>query len=117
MGSRRGCASGAPGTGSARSLDAPVRRIETLASPAPPADADIIVVGAGSAGCVLAERLSAAPGRRVLLLEAGGQDDWIWFHIPVGYLFSIGNPRADWMFETDPIPGLNDRTLRYPRGK
>src|SRR5688500_788374 len=94
-----------------------VRRIETLASPAPPANADIIVVGAGSAGCVLAERLSADPGRRVLLLEAGGQDDWIWFHIPVGYLFSIGNPRADWMFETDPIPGLDGRSLRYPRGK
>ena len=78
---------------------------------------DYIIVGAGSAGCVLANRLSADPKNRVLLLEAGGQDDWIWFHIPVGYLFAIGNPRADWMFQTDPVPGLNGRVLNYPRGK
>ena len=78
---------------------------------------DYIIVGAGSAGCVLANRLSADPRNRVLVLEAGGKDDWIWFHIPVGYLFSIGNPRADWMFETDPVPGLNGRSLKYPRGK
>ena len=78
---------------------------------------DYIIVGAGSAGCVLANRLSADPKTRVLLLEAGGKDDWIWFHIPVGYLFAIGNPRADWMFETDPVPGLNGRSLNYPRGK
>ena len=78
---------------------------------------DYIIVGAGSAGCVLANRLSADPKNRVLLLEAGGKDDWIWFHIPVGYLFAIGNPRADWMFETDPVPGLNGRSLKYPRGK
>jgi choline dehydrogenase-like flavoprotein len=78
---------------------------------------DYIVVGAGSAGCVLANRLSADPATRVLVLEAGGNDNWIWFHIPVGYLFAIGNPRADWMFKTEPAPGLNGRSLNYPRGK
>jgi choline dehydrogenase-like flavoprotein len=78
---------------------------------------DYIIVGAGSAGCLLANRLSADPRNNVLLLEAGGKDDWIWFHIPVGYLFAIGNPRADWMFQTQPVPGLNGRSLSYPRGK
>ena len=72
---------------------------------------DYIIVGAGSAGCVLANRLSADPNNRVLLLEAGGKDNWIWFHIPVGYLFAIGNPRSDWMFKTEPEPGLNGRAL------
>jgi choline dehydrogenase len=80
-------------------------------------DFDYIVVGAGSAGCVVANRLSADPKKRVLLLEAGGPDDWIWFHIPVGYLYLIGNPRSDWMFETEAEPGLNGRKLNYPRGK
>jgi len=80
-------------------------------------DYDYIIVGAGSAGCVLANRLSADPARRVLLLEAGGPDNWIWFHIPVGYLFAIGNPRSDWMFKTEAEPGLNGRSLNYPRGK
>jgi choline dehydrogenase-like flavoprotein len=78
---------------------------------------DYIVVGAGSSGCVLANRLSADPNNRVLVLEAGGRDRWIWFHIPVGYLFAIGNPRADWMFTTGPEAGLNGRSLAYPRGK
>jgi len=80
-------------------------------------DFDFIIVGAGSAGCVLANRLSADPRHRVLLIEAGGRDNWIWFHIPVGYLFAIGNPRADWMLKTEPEPGLNGRSLIYPRGK
>jgi choline dehydrogenase-like flavoprotein len=78
---------------------------------------DYIIAGAGSAGCLLANRLSADPAKRVLLLEAGGRDNWIWFHIPVGYLFAIGNPRSDWMFRTEPEEGLNGRTLHYPRGK
>ena len=78
---------------------------------------DYIIVGAGSAGCLLANRLSADAGRRVLVLEAGGRDNWIWFHIPVGYLFAIGNPRSDWCFKTEAEEGLNGRRLDYPRGK
>ncbi len=78
---------------------------------------DYIVVGAGSAGCVMANRLSADAKSRVLLLEAGGRDNWIWFHIPVGYLYAMGNPRADWLFQTEKEPGLNGRALNYPRGK
>ncbi len=80
-------------------------------------DYDYIIVGAGSAGCLLANRLSADADKRVLVLEAGGRDNWIWFHIPVGYLFAIGNPRSDWMFKTEPEPGLSGRSLNYPRGK
>lgn len=78
---------------------------------------DYIIVGAGSAGCLLANRLSADANARVLILEAGGRDNWIWYHIPVGYLFAIGNPRSDWMFKTEAEPGLNGRSLHYPRGK
>jgi choline dehydrogenase len=80
-------------------------------------DYDCIIVGAGTAGCVLANRLSADARRRVLVLEAGGMDNWIWFHIPAGYLFTIANPRSDWMYQTEKEPGLNGRSLAYPRGK
>jgi len=78
---------------------------------------DYVIVGAGSAGCLLANRLSADTKSRVLVLEAGGPDNWIWFHIPVGYLFAIGNRRSDWCFKTESEPGLNGRVLNYPRGK
>ncbi|HVJ34805.1 MAG TPA: GMC family oxidoreductase N-terminal domain-containing protein [Terriglobia bacterium] len=78
---------------------------------------DYIVVGAGTAGCLLANRLSKDPTKRVLLLEAGKRDSYPWIHIPVGYLYCIGNPRTDWLYSTEPSAGLNGRTLRYPRGK
>ncbi len=78
---------------------------------------DYVIVGAGTAGCLLANRLSADPKNRVLLLEAGGKDDWIWIHIPVGYLYTMMNPRTDWRFRTVAEPGLNGRALDYPRGK
>jgi choline dehydrogenase-like flavoprotein len=78
---------------------------------------DYIIVGAGTAGCLLANRLSADPNMRVLLLEAGGKDDYRWIHIPVGYLYLMGNPRADWCYKTAAEPGLNGRSLNYPRGK
>lgn len=78
---------------------------------------DFVICGGGSAGCVLANRLSDNGKYTVALLEAGGRDNWIWFHIPVGYLFAIGNPRSDWLFRTEGAPGLNGRDLAYPRGK
>ena len=78
---------------------------------------DYVIVGAGTAGCLLANRLSADPDVKVLLLEAGGKDDWIWIRIPVGYLFCINNPRTDWMYRTEPDAGLNGRSIIYARGK
>jgi choline dehydrogenase len=78
---------------------------------------DYVIIGGGSAGCVLANRLSADPDTSVLLLEAGAKDRWIWIHIPVGYLYCIGNPRTDWCYRTEPDPGLNGRSILYPRGK
>jgi len=78
---------------------------------------DYVIVGAGTAGCVLANRLSADPNNKVLLLEAGKSDNYHWVHIPVGYLYCIGNPRTDWMMKTAAEPGLNGRSLTYPRGK
>lgn len=78
---------------------------------------DYIIIGAGTAGCLLANRLSADASKRVLLIEAGRKDDYHWIHIPVGYLYCIGNPRTDWLYSTEPDAGLNGRSLRYPRGK
>jgi choline dehydrogenase len=78
---------------------------------------DYVIVGAGTSGCLLANRLSKDPARRVLLLEAGRRDNYLWIHIPVGYLYCIGNPRTDWLYKTTPETGLNGRSLRYPRGK
>lgn len=83
----------------------------------PQLEFDYVIVGAGSAGCLLANRLSANPAHKVLLLEAGGRDNWRWIHIPVGYLYCIGNPRTDWCYSTEPDPGINNRILGYPRGR
>ena len=78
---------------------------------------DYVIVGAGSAGCVMANRLSADPDISVCLLEAGGKDNYVWIHIPVGYLYCMGNPRTDWCYETEADDGLNGRKLGYPRGR
>ncbi len=78
---------------------------------------DTIIIGGGTAGALLCNRLSADGSHRVLLIEAGRKDDYHWIHIPVGYLYCIGNPRTDWLYNTEPDAGLNGRTLRYPRGK
>ena len=86
-------------------------------SSSPATTFDHIIIGAGTAGCLLANRLSADASKRVLLIEAGRKDDYHWIHIPVGYLYCIGNPRTDWLYQTEADPGLNGRQLRYPRGK
>jgi len=78
---------------------------------------DYVIIGAGTAGCLLANRLSMDASKRVLLIEAGRRDDYYWIHIPIGYLHCIGNPRTDWLYNTEPSAGLNGRSLRYPRGK
>ncbi len=78
---------------------------------------DYIIIGGGTAGCLLANRLSANASKRVLMIEAGRKDDYHWIHIPVGYLYCIGNPRTDWLYQTQADAGLNGRSLRYPRGK
>ena len=83
----------------------------------PVAEFDFIIVGAGSAGCLLANRLSANPDRRVLLIEAGGKDNWFWIKVPVGYLYTIANPRTDWCFTTEADPGLAGRSIHYARGR
>ncbi|OBG88692.1 choline dehydrogenase [Mycobacterium sp. E802] len=83
----------------------------------PVAEFDFIIVGAGSAGCLLANRLSANPDHRVLLIEAGGKDNWFWIKVPVGYLYTIANPRTDWCFTTEADPGLAGRSIHYARGR
>ena len=78
---------------------------------------DYVIVGAGTAGCLLANRLSTDPTIRVALIEAGGTDDYLWIQVPVGYLYCIGNPCTDWCFNTESEPGLHGRSIRYPRGR
>jgi GMC oxidoreductase len=78
---------------------------------------DYIVIGAGSAGCVISNRLTADTRSKVLLLEAGGQDDYIWIHIPVGLFYTMGNPRTDWCFKTEPEAHVGNKRINYPRGR
>ncbi|MEM0945178.1 MAG: GMC family oxidoreductase N-terminal domain-containing protein, partial [Pseudomonadota bacterium] len=78
---------------------------------------DYVIVGAGSAGCAIAARLSESGRHRVALVEAGGRDTYPWIHIPVGYFRTMGNPRTDWCFQTESDPGLNGRSIKYPRGR
>jgi choline dehydrogenase len=95
----------------------PTASIATPMTETPDPTYDYIVCGAGTAGCLLANRLSADKHKQVLLIEAGGNDNYLWVHVPVGYLYCIGNPRTDWLYTTEPDAGLNGRALRYPRGK
>ena len=88
-----------------------------MTSASPVKTYDYIIIGAGSAGCMLAKRLTENPAKRVLLIEAGKNDNYIWVHVPVGYLYCIDNPRTDWRFKTATEPGLNGRSLLYPRGR
>jgi choline dehydrogenase len=90
---------------------------EPVPEMSPATEFDYVIVGAGSAGCLLANRLSANPDHRVLLIEAGGKDNWFWIKVPVGYLYTIGNPRTDWCFTTEPDPGLAGRSILYARGR
>src|SRR6201986_5495318 len=83
----------------------------------PVAEFDFVIVGAASAGVVIANRLSANPDRRVVLIEAGGKDDWFWIKVPVGYLYTIANPRTDWCFTTEADPGLAGRSIHYAGGR
>ena len=78
---------------------------------------DFIIIGAGSAGCVLANRLSENPNNKVVLIEAGGKDNYPWIHIPVGYFKTMHNPSVDWCYKTEPDVSMNNRSIRYPRGK
>ena len=78
---------------------------------------DFIILGAGSAGCVLANRLSENPSNKVLLIEAGGKDNYPWIHIPVGYFKTMHNPKTDWCYKTEPDESMNNISIRYPRGK
>lgn len=91
--------------------------MQASSSPQSAGKYDYIIIGAGTAGCVLANRLTQDPGISVLLIEAGGKDDYVWIHIPVGYLYCIDNPRTDWRYRTAQDPGLNGRSLIYPRGR
>ena len=116
---RAGRKTGAGQWGVGRSLQNADSQKELMQPTKHPIEAifDYIIVGGGTAGCLLANRLSADASKKVLLIEAGRKDDYHWIHVPAGYLYCIGNPRTDWLYSTEPEAGLNGRALRYPRGK